>query len=525
MIMQHTDTIYSGGPILTMEEGPAPQAVLVREGRIAQAGPLDQLRASAPQALERDLQGCALLPAFLDPHSHITALADTLDLAQLGAALTPEEIALTLRDFARDRDLPQGEWVIGFGYDHNVLPGGKHPTRQDLDALFPHRPAMITHASGHMGVVNTAGLAALGIAGDTPDPPGGHIGREDGGNTPSGYLEEAAFLRCAAVLPPAPPQVQLDRLRRAQDIYFSHGIVLAQEGKADQARYDLIRQAGLTIDTVCYADLTAAPQLAGQPGVGGYKIFLDGSPQGRTAWMRQPYAGDGDYRGYPSHSDEAVRGFVRQALTRGQQLLAHCNGDGAAEQLLRCCRQVQEETGLSLAPLRPVMIHAQLVGRDQLARMGDLGMIPSFFAAHVWYWGDIHIQNFGLERASGISPLASAHALGLPFTLHQDSPVLPPDMLQSVWCAVNRLTRSGRVLGPEERVDPLTALAAVTRNAARQYFMEEERGRFAPGTRADFVLLSAHPTAADPADIRDIRVLETIKDGLTVWARGGTAAR
>lgn len=525
MIMKCTDTLYFGGPILTMEQGPAPQAVLVREGRIAQAGPLEALRAAAPQAARRDLRGRTLLPAFLDPHSHITALAETLDLAQLGAAVTPEEIAVTLRDFAMARDLPQGAWAIGFGYDHNVLPGGTHPTRRDLDALLPHRPAMITHASGHMGVVNTAGLAALGIDPDTPDPPGGRIGREADGKTPSGYLEEGAFLRAAAVLPPAPPQVQLDRLRRAQAIYFSHGIVLAQEGRADQARYDLLRQADLTIDTVCYADLTAAPQLAGQPGVGGYKIFLDGSPQGRTAWMRRPYLGGGDYRGYPSHSDEAVRGFVRQALTRGQQLLAHCNGDGAAEQLLRCCRQVQHETGLSLASLRPVMIHAQLVGRDQLAQMADLGMIPSFFAAHLWYWGDIHVQNFGPERASGISPLASAHALGLPFTLHQDSPVIPPDVLQTVWCAVNRRTRSGRVLGPEERVDPLTALAAVTRNAARQYFMEEDRGSIVPGKRADLVLLSADPTAVDPASIRDIQVLETIKDGLTVWKQGDTEDR
>ena len=502
MIMHPTDTLYFGGPIITMEKGPAPQAVLVRDGRIAQVGPLAALRAAAPQAAETDLRDCALLPAFLDPHSHITALADTLDLAQLGAAITPEEIAVILRDFARERDLPQGEWVIGFGYDHNVLPGGTHPHRRDLDALLPHRPAMITHASGHMGVVNTAGLAALGITPNTPDPPGGRIGRESDGRTPSGYLEEGAFLRSAAVLPPAPPQVQLDRLRRAQEIYFSHGIVLAQEGRADQARYDLLRQAGLTIDTVCYADMTAAPQLAGQPGVGGYKIFLDGSPQGRTAWMRQPYLGGGDYRGYPTYSDEQVCAFVRQALTQGRQLLAHCNGDGAADQLLCCCRTVQEEAGLSLAPLRPVMIHAQLVGRDQLEQMGSLGMIPSFFVA-----------------------LASAKALDLPFTLHQDSPVLPPDMLQSVWCAVNRITRSGRVLGPEERVDPLTALAAVTRSAARQYFMEDDRGSIAPGKRADFALLSADPTAVDPVHIRDIQVLETIKDGRAVWRRDGTESR
>lgn len=519
MIMNHIQTLYFGGPILTMEDGPAPQAVLVREGRIARTGPLEELRAAAPGAKEENLRGRALLPAFLDPHSHITALAETLDLAQLGAAVTPEEIAVTLRDFAHERDLPPGEWAIGFGYDHNVLPGGAHPTRQDLDALLPDRPAMITHASGHMGVVNTAGLTALGITLDTPDPAGGRIGREADGKTPSGYLEEGAFFQASAVLPPTPPQVQMDRMRRAQAIYFSHGIVLAQDGLTDHSRYQLLQEAGLTIDTVGYADMRTCTDLAGKPGIGGYKILLDGSPQGRTAWMLDPYQGDsGEYRGYPIYTDEQVCAFVRQALTQGRQLLAHCNGDGAADQLLRCCRRVQEETGVPLSAIRPVMIHAQLVRRGQLEQMADLGMIPSFFAAHVWYWGDIHVKNFGLERASRISPLASARALGLPFTLHQDSPVIPPDMLQSVWCAVNRLTRSGRVLGPEERVDPRTALAAVTCNAARQYFMEGERGSIAPGKRADFVVLSADPTAVDPADIRNIRVLQTVKDGVRVWA-------
>lgn len=526
MIMKCTDTLYFGGPILTMEQGPAPQAVLVRDGRIAGTGSLAQLQEAAPQAARRDLRGRTLLPAFLDPHSHITALAETLDLAQLGAAVTPEEIAVTLRDFAKAQDLPQGAWAIGFGYDHNVLPGGTHPTRRDLDALLPDRPAMITHASGHMGVVNSAGLAALGITPDTPDPAGGRIGREADGKTPSGYLEEGAFLRAATVLPPAPPQVKQDRLRRAQDIYFSHGIVLAQDGLTDHSRYELLEQAQLTIDTVGFADMRGCTDLAGKPGIGGYKLLLDGSPQGRTAWMLEPYlGGSGDYRGYPIYTDEQVCDRVRQALTQGLQLLTHCNGDGAAEQLLRCCRRVQEETGLPLSAIRPVMIHAQLVHPEQLAQMVDLGMIPSFFVAHVWYWGDIHVQNFGPERAGGISPLASAHALGLPFTLHQDSPVIPPDVLQTVWCAVNRRTRSGRVLGPGERVDPLTALAAVTRNAARQYFMEEDRGSIVPGKRADLVLLSADPTAVDPESIRDIQVLETIKDGLTVWKQGDTEDR
>ena len=524
MIMNDTQTIYFGGPILTMEEGPAPQAILVREGRIAQAGPLEALSALAPAAQRRDLAGRALLPAFLDAHSHITALAETLDLAQLGGAATAEEIAALLRAFAQERDLPPDGWAVGFGYDHNVLPGGAHPTRQDLDALLPDRPAMITHASGHMGVVNTLGLELLGIGPDVPDPIGGRVGRESDGRTPSGYLEENAFFQAAA-MPPAPASVRRERLRRAQQVYFSHGIVLAQDGRTDHGGYELLRSAGLRIDTVCYADLRTAADLAGRPGIGGYKIFLDGSPQGRTAWMLEPYQGGApDYRGYPIYEDAQVCAFIRRALTQRVQLLAHCNGDAAAAQYLRCCRRVQAETGTALDTIRPVMIHAQLIRRTQLSQMAHLGMIPSFFAAHIWYWGDVHVRNFGLERASGISPLASAQRQDLPFTLHQDSPVIPPDMLQSVWCAVNRLTRSGRVLGPEERISPLEALKAVTIHAARQYFMEHQRGSIAAGKRADLVILSADPTTVAPKTIREIQVIETIKDGRTVWQRPGAAS-
>lgn len=517
--MEHT--LYYNGPILTMEGGRAPQAVLTRGGRVERLGAAGELLTAAPDAARRDLAGQCLVPAFLDPHSHITALASTLDLAQLGAAVSPEEIVRLLRAFAEERSLPPGAWAVGFGYDHNVLPGKRHPTRRDLDAAFPDRPVMITHASGHMGVLNTRALALAGITADTPDPQGGRIGREPDGRTPSGYLEERAFFAVSSAMPAPTQQARRAQLRRAQQVYFSHGIVLAQDGLTNHDGYALLQSADLTIDTVGYADMRESSDLAGRSGIGGYKIFLDGSPQGRTAWMLEPYlGGEPDDRGYPIYEDGEVCAFVRRALTEGRQLLAHCNGDAAAAQYLRCCRRVQEETGIPLASIRPVMIHAQLVRREQLEEMRALGMIPSFFAAHVFYWGDIHAENFGSGRAAHISPLRSAADLGLPFTLHQDTPVIAPDMLETVWCAAARLTRGGRVLGPGERISPLEALRAVTLNAARQYFMEGERGSIAPGKRADFAVLSADPTAVQVERLREIRVLETVKDGRAVWTAG-----
>ena len=197
------------------------------------------------------------------------------------------------------------------------------------------------------------------------------------------------------------------------------------------------------------------------------------------------------------------------------QLLAHCNGDAAAAQFLRVCQKVEDE-GLPLKSLRPVLIHGQLLGTDQLPAVRQLGIIPSFFAAHVYHWGDIHVKNFGLRRASHISPAASALAEGIPFTFHQDAPVIQPDMLETIWCSAVRLTKGGLKLDAQA-IPAAEALKAVTINAAYQYFEENEKGSIEPGKRADFVILDRNPLETDPMELRQIKILQTIKDGETVF--------
>lgn len=518
--------LWHHGTIRTMD-GTLADAVLVDGGTIAAVGSRDELLRRAGADCEQvDLGGAALLPGFVDGHSHFVQFANSLQFASLSSCASFADIQETLRRHKRENGLSDSDWLIGFGYDHTMLREGRHPDRHILDAVSEGNPVLISHASGHMGCVNTAGLRAAGITAQTPDPAGGRIGREEAGQ-PSGYLEELAFTGLASAAPRPSPEQMLRLLRRAQELYFSYGITTAQEGLMKAAEFDLLRaaEAFLKLDVVGYADIrdNAAlveehPDLFSYHGhfrLGGYKLFLDGSPQGRTAWVSAPYekaeGQDASYCGYPIYDDAQVRAFVEKAEREGRQLLTHCNGDAAIDQLL----------GAFAAPTknRDVVIHAQLMRKDQLPRVKALGLMPSYFVAHTWFWGDVHLKNFGPARAGVISPLASTAALGIPFTLHQDTPVLPPDMLQTVWCAVRRVTKDGVPLSSSEAVSPETALEAVTRGGAYQYFEENAKGTLSPGKRADFVILERDPAAVEVDEIPRIRVLATVKDGETVYRR------
>lgn len=522
------DTLYFGGDILTLEPDLSAEALLVRDGRILAVGAREEMRALSPQAEHVDLDGRALLPAFIDAHSHLSAMANRQLQVPLGGAGSFEEIRRRIEAFLRDNAVQPGAWVLANGYDHNVLAERRHPTLALLDAAAPDNPLLVQHQSGHMGVFNSRALALLGITLDTPAPEGGRIGLEDGCLT--GYMEETAFLTWQRRLPMPDLAALIGAYARAQQRYASFGITTVQEGLLPEQLfpiYQALQQRNLLmLDTVGYPDPDAfdrACTLFPGPGydrqfrIGGMKIFLDGSPQGRTAWLRKPYVGTDDC-GYGTMTDAQVRGALVQAASRGVQLLAHCNGDAAAEQFLHAVRAVSAEYPL-LPALRPVMIHAQLLGADQLAEVRALGVIPSFFVAHVYHWGDVHLQNLGMRRAAAISPARSALEAGVRFTFHQDAPVIEPDMLETIWCAACRETRAGVRFGPAQAVSVEDALRAVTANAAYQYFEEADRGTLRPGKRADFVLLSGNPLKTPVEALRSLRVEQTIRAGETIYQR------
>lgn len=534
------DTIYYNGNILTMESSPHVQAVLVRDGSIFAAGnPEDLKNLADPDCTFRDLKGLTLMPSFIDSHSHFSAMANSRLQVSLEGAENFPEISRRIRNFIETQQIPRGNWVIGQGYDHNLLQEKTHPRRDLLDQAAPDHPVIIQHASGHVGVFNTFALRLLGVTSQTPCPSGGVLEQIDG--QPSGYMEENAFIQYLRKAPALPsPEKLRQAFQEAQEVYASYGITTIQEGYFSSqlipVYQDLLKANLLQLDVVAYPDYQELGKIQQEfplctdtyyrrLKIRGCKMFLDGSPQGRTAWMRKPYADDDSYRGYPTMNDAEVLAACRTALEHQVQLLAHCNGDAAAAQYLRCYGQALEifrKSGGDEAvsrDLRPVIIHAQLLGPDQLDLLKQLGMIPSFFIAHIYHWGDIHLKNFGAERASHISPAGSAWRKQILFTFHQDSPVIPPDMAETLWCAVCRRTRNGVLLGADERIPVEEALKAVTIHAAWQYGEERTKGSIAVGKKADLIILNENPLTADPDRLRDLTVLETIKDGKTIFLR------
>lgn len=533
-------TIYYGGTIRTMDEKEQAEAVLVSGGRIAAVGALGEVEREADlrrQAGKSEpekifLEGRTMLPAFIDAHSHFSGCASDMMQVDLGRAESFQEIREILQAYREDHNIPDGQWIRGKGYDHNRLKERTHPDRAVLDEALPSNPVMITHQSGHVGVFNTLALERLGVTGDTPSPEGGKIGKKDG--TPTGYMEENAFVDYMKKVPMASMEEFLHAFREAQQCYAAHGITTVQEGMMVQELLPFYRalaeQDLLYLDVVLYADLRQKEHLtreldACRSGyrdhirLGGYKIFLDGSPQSRTAWLRAPYEGaDDGYCGYGTMRDEEVKDAFRQAFQDQMQLLAHCNGDAACEQYIRCYEEVKRE--FPGREIHPVIVHAQLLSPDQLERVKKLRMIPSFFVAHVYHWGEVHRKNFGERRAERISLCRSALKQGIRFTFHQDSPVIAPDMLETVWCAVNRETEQGRVLGAQERIPVEEALKAVTIHAAWQYGEDQEKGSITPGKSADFVILDGDPCRVDPEQIRKIRVVRTIKAGRSIYEDG-----
>lgn len=535
------EKLFFNGKILTMNEASgndavsnAPDAVLVKDGIIKAVGSLEYVLIKAGKNIEKiDLDGRCLMPSFIDSHGHFAMNGQMSLCADLSGCESFDDIKEKLREYIEENKISDKNAVIGFGYDHNFLKEQAQPDKRVLDQVSTEIPIMALHVSGHLACANSAALNLAEIDENTPDPSGGVIGRIEGGTEPSGYLEEGGML-CIQKALAKRIKISIPKIMsRMQEVYVQNGVTTVQDGATSAMDMKLLKMMSalgrLKVDVVSYPVISMDGEELIKKNkkilrkyrrhlkIGGYKLILDGSPQGRSAWMSEPYlGGEEGYCGYPWQPDEDVNRFVKQAVSEGQQILVHCNGDAASEQFLNAYEKAVDETGVE-EDLRPVMIHCQTVRNDQLDRMAQIPMIASIFVGHVWYWGDIHMKNFGPERGNHISPVKDALDRGIVVNFHQDAPVTKPNMLHSVWCAVNRISRMGNVIGEDQKISVYDALKAVTINAAYEYFEEDEKGSISEGKRADLVILDKSPLEVDPIEIRDIKVVETIKDGKSVY--------
>jgi predicted amidohydrolase YtcJ len=536
------DLIVFGGPIVTME-GDQPttvEAIVVDEGKITFVGSkADALKQQAEGTVLKDLDGKTLLPGFIDGHAHAQqfgaqAIGANLLAPPDGTVNTIDDLVARLKTFAAGPDVDKTGWIFGVGYDDALL--GRHPTREDLDKVSTTVPVMATHISGHFAAVNTLGLKMIGYDASTQNPEGGVIRREADGKTPNGVLEElAAMPHMVKSLAPSTSAGRDDFLRRGLELAKSYGYTTANEGRMFGSMHDQMADAArrglLDIDFIGWMDYSGRSALdtgysatyVNRYRLGGLKITLDGSPQGRTAWRTVAYLlpPDGQkagYKGYPAIPDtKQVEAYLDEAFSKGWPVKVHANGDAAIDQLFEALKPVVAKHGVK--PGQVTLIHGQFIRPDQVQALKSLGIFPSLFPMHTFYWGDWYGQIVGPEQAAMISPMRSILNTGLHATSHTDAPVALPNLMQVVWATVNRTSRSGAIIGPDERVTPYEAMQMITLWGAEQFGEQATKGSIKEGKRADLVVLSANPITVEPATINQIQVLETIKDGKTVWVR------
>jgi hypothetical protein len=537
------DTIYFGGEIVTVNDAQSTvEAIAVKEGRILALGSLADIQKAHKGGSTRsiDLHGHTLLPGFVDGHVHVMGLGPQAVGANLlaspdGTADSVDELVSLLQEFSKGPDVGRTGWIFGMGYDDALL--GRHPTRDDLDKVSKDIPVMAVHISGHFCVMNSAGLAKAGITAASKDPEGGIIRRRAGTREPNGVLEELAALpQMYAVLSPQKPEDKDYFLTRGLALAKSFGYTTASEGRAFATQHnDLASAAGrglLDIDVPSYIDymdrkIIAAPwfsrQYTNHYRIAGMKITLDGSPQGRTAWRTIPYLlpPDGQkagYKGYPAIPDtKLVESLFEEAYKNGWPTHVHANGDAAIDQMIAAIRPAHAKYGPG--DRRNTLIHGQFIRKDQLNALKELQVIPSLFPMHTFYWGDWYEKIIGPELAQQISPMRSAIDLGMMPTSHTDAPVALPNLMQVMWATVNRVSRSGKVIGADERVTPMQALKAITIWGAHEHFEDDRKGSLEVGKLADLVILDHNPLTVDPLTINRIQVLETIKEDKTVYRR------
>ena len=535
--------VFINGHVFTMDGSNAIVEAIALEGDTIVAVGSNEVIKSYIEAdtVVNDLAGKTLLPGFVDAHSHFPGVGVgdiTVDLNSppVGTVNNISDIQQRLTLASQDKDA--GQWLIGMGYDDSLLAENRHVSRDELDKVSTTHPIVIIHVSGHFVVANTLALQISNIDDNTPNIDGGIYVKDDNGRL-TGLLEETARLKTLELAFDLSPLEFLRMCQQGVKEYAAAGVTTAQAGLAAemliQGLTSFKKLGFIPQRLMLWPDMDTGERWAkgefdadkySSDGVtiGAVKLVSDGSIQGYTGYLGSPYHSHdhghkADYKGYLTMPQAELNQRVLAIHKAGLQLAVHANGDAAIAAVIEAVRLAQQASPRD--DTRHIVVHSQMATAAQLQQMKELGMSPSFFSAHTYYWGDRHRDIFiGPERAAKISPSHTAQQLGLPFSIHLDTPVVPMDPLFAVWSTVNRITSSGKLLGGDERIDVMQALRAVTIDAAWQMFVAGDRGSLEVGKKADLVIIDANPLQ-DPQAINTINVLQTFVGGVSIYNKEG----
>lgn len=529
------DILFTNATVVSMRPSrPPDQAIAVRGDRIVWVGPMAEARDLGHIRRTVDLGGATILPGFIDAHNHLILLGHWLSQVDCSASAVGSISGIVDAIAERARVTPAGSWIEGRGYDDTRLAERRHPNRADLDAAAPDHPVLLHHVSGHMSVVNSRALELAAIGGDTADPVGGRIVRDQDSGEATGLLQEQAMSLLPVPFTPQDPTALRDSLRAgglaylAAGVTSSHeaGIFSAPELGAFQAAWaeGWLAQRTYLMFRIDFVKAIEAMGLHGGFGdsrlrFGAIKLVADGSLIGRTAAVSQPFLDDSDpdNLGILTIPQPELDDLIWRGHERGWQMAVHAIGDRAIDAVLDGFERAMRR--LPRPDPRHRIEHCGVVRPDLISRIRELGVIPVSQPPFITEFGDGFLRHLGHERCQLTYPLRAFLDAGVPVAGSSDSPVSSYAPLVGIQAAVTETTADGAAFAPGQRLTVEEAIRMYTSSAAYASFDEDDKGTLEPGKLADLVVLARNPSSEAAGSIASIPVLATIVGGEIVHER------